>query len=503
MSSRLGRRLLVGLVAAVLAVSGCGRDAGPTASGSPPAPTAPDAGSPGTAAHPALDAFYRQSLAWSPCGAAECASATVPLDYADPTGRVLTLALRRVAATAQPRRGSLFVAPGGPGVDPVALGDWFPHTGLDAFDLVEWTPRGLNASATVSCGGDAAVDALRAVDASPDTEAERVALVEAARSFGAACAAGTDRGLLAHLSSAEDARDLDILRAAVGDDTLNYYGASYSTLLGAWYADLFPGRVGRLVLDSPVDITGRRTVPQAAGFEANLAAFATWCAGRAGCLPGVTATELTATLASWLHALDASPVPAGGRRLSQTDAATGIAAFLYLGPGGWDALGRAIGAARAGDGSQLLLAADALTGRSAGGHYGPLVPAGTAILCADEPRTSTADAFRRWDQDKAAAPIFGDLTGPDVGCSDWPAPAPAESPPSYPAGPPVLVVGATGDSATPYAWAQETAGALASSVLLTYDGYGHVSYGRSACVTDAVRSYLLGGQPPAPGTVCR
>jgi pimeloyl-ACP methyl ester carboxylesterase len=487
-------RLAAAVVAVVLAVTGC------TPTASAPSPTAASTGPTEVAG---LASFYAQKVTWMPCGTSQgCATASVPLDYADPAGATIKLALRRTPASAVPRLGTLFVNPGGPGVSPASLGDWFNRDGLEAYDLVEWDPRGVGASSPVVCS-DAATARLVDVDASPDTPAEASALAAAMKEFGDACAAGSGRALLQHVSTVESARDLDILRSLVGDERLTFYGASYGTLLGARYADLFPDRVGRLVLDSPVDVTDQDTTPQTAGFEADLHAFAAWCAAASGCGWGSDETAVVAALSSWLRALDAAPLAVGDRVLTQSQAAVAVEAGFYGGRRGWPTLSAGLAAARGGDGSAMLAVADAASGRRFDGTWTGLLPAATAIRCADGPRRTASEVDAAWARDRAEAPVFGYLQGPDLVCSDWPVPAASWVTPRASGAPPILVVGATGDPATPYAWAKTTAATLASARLLTYDGYGHVSYGGSTCVDAAVRAYLVVGTLPPAGTVCR
>lgn len=447
-----------------------------------------------------LASFYSQRAAWSDCDKAQCATLRVPLDYANPEAASLALPLRRVAATAEPRLGTLFVEPGGPGMGSTALGNWFDATGLGQYDIVYWDPRGV-AVPQVSCLAPAALDAYLELDRSPDTAAERDALAGADRAFGEACERGTAAGLLDHLSSADAARDLDIMRASVGDESLSLYAASYGTVVGLWYARLFPARVGRMALDSPSALAD--PIQQTAGPEANLHAFADWCADDRACDWGRDGDAVFAAIADWLRSLDSAPVPAGGSVLTQSQAVWGVWMHFYGGPDGWPALRDALAAARHGDGAPLLAAADRGNGRRPDGTYSSLAASGMAILCADLPRIGAAEAEREWAEAKAAAPLFGDLAGPQAGCVSWPATSDAPALPAAQPIAPALIIGATGDPATPYPWARTTADAMPGSRLLTFDGFGHVSYGRSACVDAAVRAYLTAGTLPAEGTSCQ
>nr|NLI50432.1 alpha/beta hydrolase [Propionibacterium sp.] len=482
-----GRRLAAALVLGAVTLAGC------TGPGASPGPSADSPSAPGS--------FYAQRLTWTPCGRLECATASVPLDHADPTGRTLTLPLARRKATAAPRRGTLFVNPGGPGVSGTWFAAAFDRRDLEAYDIVGWDPRGVAAGARVTCLDAAAADRFDEVDFSPDDAGELGALRAATASFAAACAAHTDPALLAHLSTRETARDLDILRAAVGDDRLTFYGASYGTLIGAHYADLFPDRVGRMVLDAPVDVTGAEEVSQAAGFEASFRAFAAWCGGRPDCPLGDDGDAVAATLLGWLDGLDAAPPAVGARRLTQSLAALGMARHLYAGEEGWPRLLAAVTAARAGDPRRLLAAADAMNGRNGDGTRDPLQASGAAIRCADRAARPWAEALARWEAERVAFP-FGSLLGPDLGCLDWPVVAPAWTTPRGAGAPPLLLVAATGDPATPYPWAEATARALGSAVLLPVESGAHVRYGGDPCATAAVRDYLLAGRLPAAASRC-
>ena len=257
------------------------------------------------------------------------------------------------------------------------------------------------------------------------------------------------------------------------------------------------------MLDSPVDVTGQDATAQTAGFEANLHAFAAWCAAASDCAWGAGEAAVVAALSSWLRALDAVPLAVGDRVLTQSLAAAAVQAGLYAGRRGWPALLASTKAAKGGDGSALLAVADAVNGRRPDGTWSGLLPALTAVRCVDGPRRTPSEVDAAWTRDRAVAPVFGYLQGPDVTCDGWPVPAASWVTPHAADAPPILVVGATGDPATPYSWARTTSATLASARLLTFDGYGHVSYGRTTCVDAAVRAYLVAGTLPSAGTVCR
>lgn len=473
-------RALVGVVTVFALLAGC--QPAPAASGDP------------------LADFSSQRPRWKSCEQGQCAEVSVPLDYANPDGQRLTLALARRPATEKPRLGTLFVNPGGPGGSGRDMVAWFDPTGLEQYDIVGWDPRGVGASSPVQCLTGAEADAHLAVDASPDTPAEREQLLDAARRFAEACRERTGQELLAHVSTTETVRDLDILRAVVGDEKLTYLGYSYGTHIGALYAELFPARVGRLVLDSAMTLTEPENVPQSLGFDRALARYARSCAD-AGCSLGGSTGDVVASIRTQLDALDAQPLDVDGRPLTQTLAASGVAMYLYGGSDTWPLLTRALEALSGGDGSALLAAADQLNGREPDGSYSGLFSAFPAVICADATPRTLERVDELWRLDQETAPFFGHYFGPQYTCAAWPV-EPNPPPEADGAGAaPLLVIGAAGDPATPFEWALEMSESLESAVLITYSGEGHGVYGgRSTCVDGLVRSFLVQGAIPGPTT---
>ena len=450
-----------------------------------------------------LSGYLSQKVEWSDCGESlECARVLVPLDYADPTAQAITLSLARHPATAEPRLGTLFVNPGGPGAPGSGLAGAFVRDGLEQYDILGWDPRGTGASTPVTCYDADATDQLEALDYSPDDSDERSQLVRATYEFGKACWENSG-SLLEHISTIETVRDLDLLRQLMGDDRLTYFGYSYGTEIGATYAELFPFNAGRLVLDAAVNITDSDEVIQAMGFDLALGNFADWCA-RSGCELGDTKEAVLASITGLFDELDAAPLAVRGRQLTQTLAVEGVAQLLYGGTRAWPALSAYVEWAREGSGEALLWAADQLNARDDNGQYGAMFYAFPAISCLDDLDDGLLDAEVTWAEDQGKAPIFGRYFGPQYTCALWPVrPAPQLELKGAGA-PPILVIGGTGDNATPYQQAETMAEQLESGVLLTYDGEGHGSYGRkSPCIDDAVVDYLVDGKLPSDGTVCR
>ncbi len=469
------------------------------------------------ASDPALAAFYDQRVTWTDCGGGvRCTTVQVPVDWAAPDGARIGLAVaERPAADTAQRLGALLVNPGGPGASGVA---WVKG-GVQAvvssdvaarYDVVGFDPRGTGASSPVDCVGDAEFDAYRADDDDASTAEGLAALTAADEDFALGCQvdAGT---LLGHLGTVDAARDLDVLRAVVGSERLDYLGKSYGTLLGAAYAGEFPQRVGRVVLDGAMDPASSATdvvQVQAAGLESALRAYAAACPDRSGCDLGSTADSVVGKVRAVLEGTRSTPLATGdaARPLTGPLAFSGIIATLYD-EASWPLLDRAVDAARGGDGSRLLQLSDAYAGRLPDGRYtSNLLEAYTAITCLDRPVDASPEAMALDAAQLAQrSPTFGpSMAYGAVQCSVWPvSPTRVPAPVTAAGAAPILVVGTTNDPATPYVWAQSLATQLASGRLLTWDGQGHTAYRRgSACVDGAVDAYLLDAVLPGQGATC-
>lgn len=448
-----------------------------------------------------LARYQQQRLSWQPCVRdLLCASALVPLDYADPDGTAITLALAKRPATARERLGSLFINPGGPGGSGRGYLGGFNAKGLERYDIVGWDPRGVGGSTPVRCYGSADLDRYFSVDVSPDNAGEEQRVLAETFAFGQSCLAQSGK-LLEHVSTAETVRDLDLLRGLVGDQQLHYFGASYGTKIGALYAQLFPAQVGRLVLDGAVNISGQE-VSQIEGFERALGHFAEWSAIQTKL--GASRAEVLQQTRRVLDGLDQTPlkVPAG-RVLSQQQGVQGVIDALYD-RSSWPSLARALSLASRGDGRNLLALADSGNFRNRDGSYGQIDYSFPAVRCRDSRESSVAKAKRTAKQLVAKAPVLGPLAGPDLVCPLWPVPpAPKEPKITGDGAAPILVLGTTGDPATPYENAVGMARQLKSGLLVTLEGEGHTAYDQSDCVSGIVRSYLVEGTTPADGVRCR
>ncbi|GAA1147103.1 pimeloyl-ACP methyl ester carboxylesterase [Kitasatospora gansuensis] len=516
-------RLVPAVLAAALLLGACtsgGSTPGQTVSSTPSSDHAPAAGvtplEPLPAEIPAaLASYYGQKLDWKTCdGDFDCTTFKVPLDYAAPAGGDLVLtAARKRAAGGKARLGSLLLNPGGPGgsaveyVEGVAKG-YDPEV-RGAYDLVGLDPRGVGRSSPVTCLSGDRMDAYTAVDITPDDQSEIDALVAADQEFAAGCKQRSG-GFLGHVSTVESARDLDVLRALLGDQKLSYLGKSYGTFLGATYAGLFPSRVGRMVLDGAMDPVldaraGNKT--QAGGFDVAWAAFAKDCAKREDCPLGRDEQQLDQQLDALFKRIDGAPLPTeSSRKLTEAQATTGVIHAMYA-EFLWPQLRTALTTAKAGDGTALLKLSDQYYDREADGSYPNLMFANMAVNCLDLPApfASPAEAAAAVPEFEQASRHFGrDMAWMALACGYWPV-KPTGAPHTIRAAgaAPIVVVGTTRDPATPYAWAQSLAGQLESGRLLSYDGDGHTAYGRhNTCVDGAVNRYLLGGDAPAAGTRC-
>lgn len=504
---RLFRLSATGLAAAGLLVSGC--TSGDSSSGG----TSPESGAPTE-----LKTYYGQKLDWHGCGVPDfqCATMKAPLDYDKPDGTEIKLAVARKKATGPGKRlGSLQVNPGGPGGSAIDYlqgyaGIGYPDPVRARYDMVAVDPRGVARSEPVECLTGKEMDAFTQVDQTPDDTAERNLLAASYKKLAQGCEKRSAK-ILAHVSTIEAARDMDILRAVLGDKKLSYVGASYGTFLGATYAELFPKRVGRLVLDGAMDPSlpaDEMNRDQTAGFETAFSAFAADCVKQPQCpLGNESAGDAGHRMKSFLNTLDAKPIPTGEpRKLGESLATTGVINAMYD-ESAWPGLRDSLASAMDGDGSGLLALADSYYEREGDGSYTNLMYANAAVNCLDLPAafTKPAEVEAAVPSFQHASPVFGTgLAWASLNCAYWPTKA-TGTPHRIEAkgAPPILVVGTTRDPATPYKWARSLADQLSSGVLLTYDGDGHTAYGRgSDCIDTAINTYLLEGTPPKNGKKC-
>ncbi|CAB4746033.1 unannotated protein [freshwater metagenome] len=466
-----------------------------------------------------LDAYYAQVLEWTSCSSGlSCAWLTVPLDYAKPDGQTIRLRVGKAAMTgpAEGRQGSLVVNPGGPGAPAVdfarSVADGIAPNVAKSFDVVGFDPRGVGLSQPIVCmTGEQTTRWLQA-DQSPDTPAEVRRLMRLSADLAKGCL--TKSPLMArHVGTENTVRDMDILRQALGDSSLNFLGFSYGTYLGTLYAEQFPERVGRFVLDGALDPSldlMEISKGQSGGFQVAMQRFAKDCSRRDSCPYAGSAANVLGGINALLAQLDRKPMKAtGSRRLLQSDAVTALFTSMYS-ETMWPSLRSALEEAVKGDGSGLLDLADYANDRTGPNSYsGNLTSAFIAISCWDTPAppgaAGLARAAAKWSKGAGVPVMARTMSWGNAPCSQWygrtgRVPAPASSTTTAP----ILIVGTTYDPATPYSWSVALNRQLPTSTLLTYQGDGHTAYGgESACINRLIDAYLIKGVQPAARTVCR
>ena len=549
------RRMSVGVLAVLVGgcLSACGTGLVPATGGS------------ATVAGPipsGLESFYHQAVDWYPCGATggmekvsektaqsstattaapdsggatstagasegtddatfSCAVVTVPLDYAKPQGETISIAVKKRAATGGHPQGALFINPGGPGDSGVSFaeraGNAFSPDLLSAYDVIGFDPRGVGSSTAITCTTDD--DSASTAEPSPTASAGAAlgtgsfeewaeSTRQSFKELAEQCGSKTEpAALLDHVDTVSAARDLDILRALAGQEKLNYLGFSYGTYLASVYAETFPGNTGRMVLDGAIDPSlslAEQGLGQAKGFEQALRTYVDFCQSSTGCpLSGGTDGGVQ-QIRDLITSANSTPLATGdpNRTVTGADIVTALSEYLYTTEQNWEPLNKALDQAiNHRDGSAFAASEeqDAASKDDSGGAF-------QAVTCLDYPvEGDTATWAAQYEQAKREAPIFGNTAvGMDLVCSVWGHNGTRKPTQIHAHGAaPILVVGTTGDPATPYAWAQSLADQLDSGQLLTWEGTGHTAYGGDApCINDAVDTYLLTGTMPKKGLTC-
>ncbi|MBJ7399940.1 alpha/beta hydrolase [Mycolicibacterium sp.] len=470
-----------------------------------------------------------QPVQWGPCrssggsggeampipAGAQCGKIAVPVDYSKPDGDEATLALIRFPAIGE-KIGSLIINPGGPGASGIeaaaSIVEGLPPDMRRRFDLVGFDPRGVGGSTpAVWCNSDADNDRLRAepqVDYSP----EGVQQIETeTKDFIQRCVDKMGSHFLANVGTENVAKDLDALRAALGDDKLNYLGYSYGTRIGAAYAEAYPNKVRAMILDGAIDPNAdpiQANIDQAEAFQKAFNDYAADCANDPGCPLGTDPEKAVDVYKSLVDPLVDKPMATRDPRgLSYSDALAGTLMALYS-PRLWQHLTRGLTEMTEGRGDTMLALADMFMQRDAQGHYTNATDARVAVNCVDEPPIT--DSVKVVEQDRRmreVAPFmsYGEFTGhaPMSTCAFWPVP-PTSNPhiAAAPGLPPVLVVSTTGDPATPYQAGVDLAEQLGGA-LLTFNGTQHtVVFQSNACVDDYAAAYLIDLKLPPPGATC-
>jgi pimeloyl-ACP methyl ester carboxylesterase len=419
--------------------------------------------------------------------------------------------IRAVMAGQTNRIGSLVINPGGPGASgadaALGLALTLPTEVLNRFDIVGFDPRGVGLSTPVECISDDLKERIVAAEPRPTTDAQLDDAFALTRQVAEGCAKEYGDAL-GTFNTVDTARDMDRLRQSLGDDKLTYLGYSYGTTLGSTYAELFPDKTRALVLDGAVDPdTDPKTDAEASAkaFEAGFDAFAANCVGLiAGCPLGANPRQFVTDL---LAQAGQTPVPSSEqgetRHATPGVIMTAVQAALYD-TASWPQLAQGLAAAQKGDAAGLFSLADSYSGRLEDRTYSNLIDANLAINCADTDRKYTESEIRSLAADWGQKyPLFG--AGSAVGlytCSVWKADRTPLPERDAAGSAPILVVGNSGDPVTPLPGAEDMSKDLDNGVLLIWQGQGHTSYPKTACITAAVNSYLIDVTPPVDGLTC-
>ncbi len=458
-----------------------------------------------------LQDFQSQKIKWRTCyDSFKCADVLVPIDYTNiKLGTFKIAVLKYEASNKEDRIGSMFVNPGGPGAsgfDYAYQAEYIlsPQV-LALYDIVGFDPRGVGRSAPIRCLTDEEMDANYASDAKPDDAQELETLIKDAQDYVAKCEKNT-KNLTAY-STESAARDMDVIRAVLGDKKLNYLGKSYGTYLGTIYAQLFPDKVGRVVLDGAIDPDAtplQQSITQAVGFDNALDAFIKDCLQLDTCpLPSGATKQYFTDL---FDSVAKEPLTTSTKRVAtESLVVLGTASALYDNESGWPMLRVALKQAQNGRGFMFLSLADAYTGRQLNGTYPSNEgDSGFVIDCLDWNDTRTNEQMAQDAQlFKEQAPVFGPyLSYSGISCKYFDGikqPIKIKQVKTTP----VIVIGTLRDPATPYSWAVALNKLITNSLLITLDGDGHTGHGRgSTCVDKTVDTYFITGKIPATEQKC-
>ncbi|GII97308.1 peptidase [Sinosporangium siamense] len=463
-----------------------------------------------------------QPISWGACEdvpqqatGLECGTLTVPLDHDKPGGDTVGLPLIRAKATGD-KAGSLLMHLGGTGAHRAAFAQ--SHSAYAAlrtrYDLIAYDQRGSGGDTQVKCGSDRDIDRRYSLTAGLKRAAEHARFFQEVARYTSACAKNSGR-VLPHLGTAENARDLEQLRKALGEEKLNYYGVSFGSAVGGVYATLFPQRVGRMVMDAaldprqtPTDVARNTTAEMQRTYEKFLAGCV-----KDGCDLGKTAKAADKTVQGLVRKLKHSPLKVGNRTLTPALAVNAL--VLSSASQLWGEVEAALALALKGDGAAMLQLADAITGRDTAGVYGPGgaagAMAGDGTYCRDRVRETRRGVVRADAELTRISPLFGPLAvfsgvsnSVIAACALWPVPDnPEGRTVNHTGATPIVVLNSTGDRAAPPPGAAALAKQLKTAVRVTYQGSLHGAYpGGGPCVVNAVEGYLLGGTLPADGGTC-
>ena len=440
----------------------------------------------------------------------QCSTLQVPFDYNNPSAGTFTLYVKLLpAANPTLRIGSMMVNPGGPGFGGSSLADdasyYFSTDITDHFDIIAWDPRGTGKSTpAVNCVDD--YDEYFGIDSPPDSPEENQALIDASQAFNDECMANSGE-ILPYISTQASATDMDSIRQALGEDKISYFGFSYGSELGATWATLFPQTVRAAVFDGAVDpqaTSSQEGMAQAGGFEGQLTTFLAACSENNTCA-FYNGGKAEAAFDALLFALDTKPLVVSKDRtpVTQGVAFTAVAQAMYS-DSNWPQLEQALADAQQGDGSGLLQLYDDYYQRKEDGSYGNELEAFLAISCLDDPgSTSIKEVEAAVPDYVAVAPRLGANFGYGYSCALWPVKPAIKIDVTGKGAGPIVVIGTSGDPATPLASTRKMAAALEQGVLLIVEANQHTGYGANECINTAVDSYLINLTVPVNDTICR
>jgi pimeloyl-ACP methyl ester carboxylesterase len=459
--------------------------------------------------------FIVNPIVWTACDGStntevECGNIEVPFDYADPEqGSFVLYVKKHNAASPADRIGSMMVNPGGPGFGGSSLADdaqyYFSQDLIDRFDIIAWDPRGTGESTpAVNCVDT--FDEYFGLDSPPETPDEKQALIDASQAFNDKCAENSGT-ILPYISTQASAQDINSLRLALGEEKVSFFGFSYGSELGTTWATMFPETVRAIVVDGAVDPNASSTeegMNQAKGFEGQLATFLKQCSEKTTCAFH-NGGKAEAAFDQLVLDIDTTPLEVSKDRTPVTQGVlfTAVAQAMYS-DYYWPQLSEALSEAQNGDGKGILQLYDDYYQRKDDGTYGNELEAFLAISCLDDPGASSVEDVDSHIEDFiAAAPRLGGNFAYGYSCVLWPVKQASKVTITGKGAGPIVVVGTTGDPATPLNSTRKMALSLEKGILIVVDANQHTGYGANSCVVKAVDDYLIKLTVPANETTCK
>jgi len=459
--------------------------------------------------------FVVNPIEWKACDGStstevECGNIEVPFDYTDPEqGSFVLYVKKHNASNPASRIGSMMVNPGGPRFGGSSLADdaqyYFSQDLIDNFDIIAWDPRGTGESTpAVDCVDT--YDEYFGLDSPPETPDEEQALIDASQAFNDKCEENSGT-ILPYISTKASAQDINSLRLALGEEKVTFFGFSYGSKLGTTWATMFPETVRAIVVDGAVDPNASSTeegMSQAKGFEGQLATFLKQCSEKTTC-EFHNGGKAEAAFDKLVLDLDAKPLEVSKDRTPVTQGVlfTAVSQAMYS-DYYWPQLSEALSAAQNGDGKGILQLYDDYYQRKEDGTYGNELEAFLAISCLDDPgATSTKEVDSHIEEFIAAAPRLGGNFAYGYSCALWPVKQAAKVTITGKGAGPIVVVGTTGDPATPLDSTRKMALGLEQGILIVVDANQHTGYGANNCVVKAVDDYLIKLIVPANETTCK